>query len=220
MIRRLLLLALLVLVGLGVFSPAVQAGVNDFTIESFEADYYLEADSSKISTLQVTEKIVTEFPMTDQNHGLKRIIPNSYKDHSLDLTVQSVVDESGRPWPYTASNTNGNKQLLIGNASTYVHGRQTYVIKYTMRDVASFYDDHEEFYWDINGSEWPQAMGTVIGRIHVKGAVASGLQERQSCFAGKFEANDAACQISRQAGADETVVTVTASLVLIRALLC
>ncbi len=211
MLRRLLLLFVLVIAGWGLFVPLAHAGVNDFTIESFEADYYLEANSAKTSKLEVTEKIVADFPMTDQNHGLLRAIPNKYKDHSLGLVIHSVTDDTGKPWAYTKSEVNDNQQLKIGNANTYVHGLQTYVIKYSLRDVASFYEDHEEFYWDINGSEWPQSMGVVTGRIHLKGAAATGLQDRQSCFAGKYEANDANCQISRQVGTDETLVTVEAA---------
>ena len=50
-----------------VLAPTVvQAqSTQDFTIRSFDADYYLSRDSQRISKLSVTEKIVAEFPAYD-----------------------------------------------------------------------------------------------------------------------------------------------------------
>ena len=41
--------------------------VNNFTIDSFEADYYLTKDVKDVAQLKVVEKIVAVFPDFNQN---------------------------------------------------------------------------------------------------------------------------------------------------------
>lgn len=73
----------------GLFASSAQAqNVNNFTIEQFEADYYLSQDSEGRSQLKTVEKITAEFPSFDQNHGLERAIPKSYDGHSTSLKIQ------------------------------------------------------------------------------------------------------------------------------------
>src|SRR3989344_5858318 len=111
--------------------PTVSAqNVDDFKIQSFEADYYLDRTSDKTSPLKTTETIIAEFPDIDQNHGILRAIPSQYQKHTVSLEVNSVTDENGQPRNYTTYTQNDNLVLKIGDANRYVHGQQTYVIRY------------------------------------------------------------------------------------------
>ncbi len=62
---------------LGAAAPA-QAGVDDFTFESLDVQYYLDRDDAGHSTLRTVETFVALFPDFDQNKGLVRNIPSTY----------------------------------------------------------------------------------------------------------------------------------------------
>jgi len=85
-------------------TPA-RAGVDDFTFESLDVQYYLSRDDAGHSTLRTVETFVALFPDFDQNRGLVRDIPNSYggtdpydpRRVDTHLQIVSVTDENGDP---------------------------------------------------------------------------------------------------------------------------
>src|SRR5690606_38490484 len=184
-------------------------GINNFVIESFSADYRIGRDDRGVSTLDVQETIVALFPETDQNHGILRAIPRQYEGRSLQLKIKNVTNEHGTPLKFDTYRQNNNEVLKIGDPDRFVHGRTTYVITYTMREVVRFEQDHDEFYWDINGDEWPQVIGNVTARIHVPAELAGSLQERQRCFAGSFGATRQNCSIVRSSNNGGVIITAT-----------
>lgn len=182
-------------IGLGVglllaaaIMAAVPAGasVNDFTISKFEADYYLGRDADGRSTLRTVEKITADFPAFDQNHGIERAIPVRYGDHPTGLAVESVTDGQGRPLGYSEYDSNDNHVLRIGETDKYVHGRQTYVIAYTQRDVTRYFADtqRDEFYWDTNGTQWSQPFSEVVAHLHIDPSLRSALTGAPACYYG------------------------------------
>ena len=74
------LIALLAAIILGASVPASAAtgDVDDFTFDSFTADYTLTRDADGTSHLAVVEEIVAVFPDADQNRGIRRLLPDSY----------------------------------------------------------------------------------------------------------------------------------------------
>lgn len=175
------------------------AGVNDFTISNFEADYYLGRDSANRSTLKTVERITAEFPPFDQNHGIERALPVKYDGHPTSLRVESVLGPDGGSVPYSTRDDNDNLILRIGEADKYVHGTVTYVVTYTQRDVTKFFatTGADEFYWDINGTEWQQAFGQVTARVHLDESLGSKLTGAMSCYYGYSRATER-CGIERE----------------------
>ena len=182
-------------------SPAV--AVNNFTITDYSVSMELGRDSERRSSLRTVETITADFPSTNENHGLERVMVKEYDGHKTDLTIESVTDENGTALPYQ---WNGDA-LRIGDADTYVHGLNTYVITYTQRDVTKHYSDtaKDEFYWDVIGVEWrvPIAQARVQLRIapELRDAIKTDLQ----CYVGRAQSTDK-CQASEVDG----VYTVTA----------
>ena len=194
--------------------PFAQAGAqntSNFTISSFNADYYLDKDAEGRATLKTIERIVAVFPSYDQNHGIERAIPLSYDGHSTHLSVQSIVDTNGKALPYTTSSSNDNLVVRIGQANTYVHGTTAYVITYTQRDVTRFFADtnDDEFYWDVNGTQWPQAIQRVSTNVHIGDRIADKLTNKASCYQGKA-GSDTRCTIFKQNIPGETVYMASA----------
>ena len=200
---------LIVLFAAGIFALPVKISALDtqnFSFDSFDADYYLSRDSQKTPLLRVEETLVARFPDFDQNHGIMRSIPERYQNHTLSLKILSVTDEYGSPYHFTASRQNDNKVLKIGDADRYVYGVKTYKIKYQIRNFINYQPAQDEFYWDINGDQWPQVFGTVTARIHIPNDFMGSLQDKLACYAGAYGSSFIKCDIDRVQKTDEVVV--------------
>ncbi|HEX9595001.1 MAG TPA: DUF2207 domain-containing protein, partial [Candidatus Saccharimonadales bacterium] len=184
--------------------------VDDFVIESFKADYRLSRDSNGMGRMAVAEEIVAVFPDFDQNHGILRAIPATYGEYNLNLQINSVTDGENRPHPYSTYAENDNLILRIGDADTYVHGPVVYVIEYSVKNMITFYDEHDEFFWDINGDAWSQPFGLVEATIFVPDELALNLFEQTRCFSGSFSSTAADCQVDKRVAEDGVVVKASA----------
>jgi uncharacterized membrane protein YgcG len=179
---------------------SASADVDDFTFDSFAADYYLGADESGHSTLRTVETLVARFPETDQNRGIRRSLVEDYDGHPTDLSLVSVTDETGAARDYETESEDGLLHVTIA-ADDYVHGAQTYVITYEQNNVTRFFSDTgvDEFYWDTNGTGWAQPFGSVTGRLHVDPAIADRLTGDMACYSG-IELSTETCPISDSGG--------------------
>lgn len=176
----------------------VSAGVNDFTITSFDAEQTLTRSDSQ-GELHIVERLTVDF--TDQNHGLLRALPQRYKHHSLQLKVNSIQSATNAPTQYTTYTQNGNTVLKIGDPNRTVTGRQQYTIDYTVRNVISFYDDHTELYWDVNGDQWDQ----MFERVSVTLRLPEGLRlsAKPRCFTGSYGETVQQCVVTQQSNGIE-----------------
>ena len=126
---------------------------QDFTINRFHADITISEDSSFL----VKETIDVEFHRS--KHGIYREIPFKYADDlgnkiKTPLDVLSVTDSAGKEWRYTVQKRGDIVYMRIGDPDTYVDGKQTYVVTYTVANAILFLSDHEELYWNVTGNYW------------------------------------------------------------------
>ena len=203
------LLSVLAAVGLAfgmlaVAAPA-QADVDDFTFESLDVQYYLDRDAAGHSTLRTVETFVAIFPDIDQNRGLVRNIPSSYggtdpydpRRVDTQLHIVSVTDENGDPVFWETYDAGPGIFGMYLDDDTYKHGRTTYVIEYTQQDVTRHFEDTgvDEFYWDINGTDWPQPFGTVSATVHLGDGLAGALSGDAACYFGEY-GSDTTCPVT------------------------
>ena len=166
---------------------AVPAGVDDFTFASFDAVYELDRDEAERSVLTTTETLVAVFPEFDQNRGIRRAIPMDYQGHPTDIHVESVTDATGAPRGFEVEADEAGEFLLVTvRADDFVHGEQTYVIRYTQHNVTLEPDDAaiDEFYWDVNGTGWAQPFGRVRAEVRMSADVATGFTGATACYRG------------------------------------
>lgn len=197
--------------------PILAQNVNDFKIDSFEADYHLSRDENGVALLSVTEDITATFPSFNQNHGIERAIPQKYRGETVKFSLQSVTNASGKPWNYSTRSSADNTVLRIGDANKYVHGPQRYVIKYNLTNVVRSEDEdgkpygHDELYWDVNGDEWMQNFGQVTARLHIPAALVDGFKvdPRPVCYTGRYGSNQQSCDITTEQTDQEKVITFT-----------
>lgn len=185
--------------------------VDDFSFSSFDAQYTLGRDAEGRSTLATVETLVARFPETDQNRGIRRAIPQDYDGHPTDLTVTGVTDGEGWPLDYEIDSDDGFELVTIA-ADDFVHGEQTYVIRYEQSNVTRYYDDtgDDEFYWDVNGTAWAQPFDRVTATVRIPSELSGALNGLVDCAAGATGA-EGDCRITSSEDAGDTVVAVEAS---------
>ncbi len=210
MIRKLYALAFFAtLLGLTLSPSKLHAqNTSNFTISSFQGDYYLSKDDTNVSHMRIVERIDALFPNYDQNHGIERALPKSYKNRNVNLKIESVTNESGIKLNYTTRESNNNEVLRIGNANQYVHGSQTYVLTYSLDYPISFYDNHDELYWNTNGTEWQQPFNNATAHLHIGPTIPdSAILPQMTCFTGIAGAKNNDCTITQSHDDSGTIIT-------------
>lgn len=177
---------------LGLYTAPAFADVNDFTITKFDSDQTLSKEDPQ-GTLHIIETIDVVF--TDNNHGILRAIPEKYKSNPLKFTLNSVTSKSGAPTSVSTYSESGNIVLKIGDPNKTVTGQQSYTIDYTLTNVVTFYDNHDELYWDVNGDQWDQPTLNVSVRLHLPSGVTLS-SDQPTCFAGVYGSLENNCEIS------------------------
>jgi len=185
------LLALMVLASLGFTAPS-SANVEDFSFTSFEATYKLSVNAEKNNRAEmlVTETLVADFPEFDQNHGIRRSIPDSsYEKFPALLDDIEVLDEFGQARDFEITSEGGFTNLAIKPADgSFVQGKQTYVINYRQSWVINNYQKStgfDEFYWDVNGTGWQQSFGQVKATVILDQSLREILiADKISCYQG------------------------------------
>ncbi len=185
-----------IIVVLALPAQLAYADVNAFTVTDFTVDYNL-TNTDPQGQMHTIEKIKVDF--TDYNHGILRAIPAYYKNQPLNIHINQVSSDTGAPTQFTTSMQNGNEVLKIGDSNTTVTGAQEYTIDYTIDNVISFYADHDELYWDVNGDQWNQPFT----RVHATMRLPAGLSITKPpvCYTGAFGTTDSSgCTVNQQRG--------------------
>jgi len=162
----------------------VSADVNDFSFSSFDADYYLSTDSEGRSMLKVVETLTAEFINKDQNRGIERAVPITYDNHSLLFEFKSMT-RNGNPEPLYEQRKEPNFIILSTRRNDPVNGTQKYTFTYTFRDVTKSFGDHQELYWDTNGTGWRQQFGDLNVRVHLDDSIKKDFTGAVSCYIGQ-----------------------------------
>jgi hypothetical protein len=177
----------------------LRAGADDtgWNITSFHSDIQVLADSS----LDIRETIKVDFGGLDK-HGIFRDIPFRYDydskhDRVYRIDVVSVDDGAGHPWSYTTSDQGVYREIKIGDPNRLVNGRQTYAIHYRVEGALNGFSDHDELYWNVNGSQWPVPTLATSATVQPP----AGSLQQATCFEGLTQSTD----LCRQSGGQDAV---------------
>jgi hypothetical protein len=169
----------LVLVALPLLSGQRPADANDegWVIRSFEATFLTRPDG----VVLVSEDIRVDF-LGLQRHGIFREIPVEYAydaNYRRRISLDAVrVDDGSNPHMFSTARHGANLQLKIGDPDRTVSGPQRYRISYEVRGALNAFDDHDEFFWNVTGNDWP----VTIERVLATGSMPS---RRVECFTGR-----------------------------------
>ncbi len=162
-------------------------------IVSMDANVTLDSDA----TFLVEERILYDFG-TESRHGIYRDIPVRYgrgaaADYRVTIDIESVTDQSDQPRPYVEKSAGDNLRVRIGSKDRTLTGRQEYRIRYRVRRGLLWFDDHDEFYWNATGTDWPVPIGSAQATVELPDPVGS--EVRALCFTGQRGSVEAACRV-------------------------
>ena len=134
----------------------------------------------------VRERITLAFD--GEWHGIHRFIPVEYPaargtNYTLFLNVTGVTDGDGGKLKYESSTANGFRDLKIFIPDA-VDATRTVEIDYTVRNGTRFFEDHDEFYWNVTGNDWPVPIDHASATVSFPDAAAGSL--RAQAFTGAY----------------------------------
>jgi uncharacterized membrane protein YgcG len=166
-------------------SGTVAHADEGWVILNFHSDITIAADS----TLTIREDIFVDF-QGQQKHGIFRTIPLRYRyddthDRFYELNVEAVTDNQGQV-PYDDYIDSDNQVIKIGDPNQTTSGRHTYEITYTVQGAMNSFADHDELFWNVDGSLWPVPKSVVGATVHVP----AGSLLDSACYQGEPGSSD------------------------------
>jgi uncharacterized membrane protein len=135
------------------FAVTSAAWARSYHISNYVDTIHVSEDGSARITEQIT------FVFNGPYQGVYRNIPVDYpgpagSNYSLAVRVENVTDDRGAKLNYEKKISGGFLKLKI-----YVPGAtdatRTVNIEYLVPNATKFFDDHDEFYWNVTGNDWP-----------------------------------------------------------------
>lgn len=175
---------------------------RSWRVTNFQDKIYISNDG----TAEVAEHITVAFQ--GEFHGIYRQIPIEYPgpdqtNYELYLHVISVTDGDGNSLKYDSSVANGERKLKIYIANAADATRDV-VITYKVRNGMRFFEDHDEFYWNVTGNDWPVPIDHAAATVFFPDSAAGSL--RVQAFTGVYGSTqqDATAEVK---GADAEFAT-------------
>jgi uncharacterized membrane protein len=132
---------------------SLPAWARNYHISKFNSTIHVEEDGSARIEEQIT------FVFSGEYHGIYRDIPVDYpgpsgSNYTLFIKVGAITDDSGATLKVEKKSSGGFLHLKI-----YVPGAtdatRTVNIEYSVANGTRFFEDHDEFYWNVSGNDWP-----------------------------------------------------------------
>ncbi|HYK48337.1 MAG TPA: DUF2207 domain-containing protein, partial [Terriglobales bacterium] len=193
--------ALLVLL-IGISPGSAAAQNKSWRIADFKDTISINRDGGAF----VSEKITLVF--IGAWHGIHRTIPVEYPgphgtNYTLFIDVKRVADESGHKLKYDSSKSGDFLDLKIYIPDA-VDATRVINIDYAVRNAIRSFDDHDEFYWNVTGNDWPVPIDHASAFVTLPENAAGGL--RAQAFTGVYGSTEGAATVDVH-GADVMVET-------------
>ncbi len=161
-------------------------------IKNFESKIAIQKDGS----LKVVETI--DYYFDYPKHGIYRNIPftiyDNGKRYDMQYSFNPVLDENGKKYKVTTSQSGEQWILKIGDPNKTITGNHTYVISYNIQGGLQYFSDHDELYWNITGNSWdvPIKKATAIVTLPVQ--LEDG-KLQMKCYTGAYSSTKSNCTI-------------------------
>ena len=193
--RTLLLVTCLVFIGAPLFA-------RSWRIADFEDVISVSTEGSTLVKERINLVFVGEW------HGIHRTIPIEYPgpqgtNYTLFLDIKAVTDAAGQKLKYESKTSSGYRDLKIYIPDA-VDTTRTVEIDYIVRNGIRYFEDHDEFYWNVTGNDWPVPIDHAEAHVYLPANAAGAL--RAQAFTGAYGSaqRDATSEIN---GADVSFET-------------
>jgi uncharacterized membrane protein len=141
---------------------------------------------------RVSEQITYTF--NGSYHGIYRDIPIEYPgpkgtNYTLFVKVERITDALGTPLKYEKKISNGYLKLKV-TVPGAVDTDKMVNIEYTVSNAVKFFEDHDEFYWNVTGNDSPLPIQYAAADVFFPPAAAGSL--RAQAFSGVYGSREAA----------------------------
>lgn len=178
LVRSILLLLLSVL--------TLPAFARDWRIADFRTATSIGADGTALIQERITLSFIGSF------QGIHRNIPTEYPgprgtNYTLFLNVLNVTDGAGNKLKYERKRKGAYLDLKI-----YIPGAtdttKTVEITYESPNAVRFFDNYDEFYWNVTGNDWPVPIDHASAVVMLPAAAAGSM--RAQAFTGVYGSHD------------------------------
>jgi uncharacterized membrane protein YgcG len=178
---------LAVFVLLAAAAPA-SSWARSYHIAKYVATIHVDNEGSA----HIAEKITLAF--SGHYEGIYRSIPVDYpgpngSNYSVFINVDKVTDETGSPLKFEKSTSKGYLKLKI-----YIPGAsdstRTVNIEYSSPNATKFFEDHDEFYWNVTGNDWPAPIEYASAEVFFPAETSGAL--RAHAFSGIYGSRERA----------------------------
>ncbi len=180
-----------------------------FPAQTFAQDYFdeekilfysSEIDIDSTGLVHVSETIRVRAQSNNIKRGIYRTIPTIYKGRFLQtVTTPLEVTEilrDGSPEEYFLEEANNGVRIYIGRKDHELPpGDYTYTIGYTIERQIGFFEDYDEFYWNVTGLDWDFTIDSVYAVVNLP-AGGSILRDGISAYSGASGETGCDCMIS------------------------
>jgi len=161
---------------------AAPAAAKSWRISNFQDDITVDKDGSALVNETISLVFVGEW------HGIHRTIPIEYPgpngtNYQLFIDLKSVTDENGSKLKYDSSTSGAYRDLKIYIPDA-VNATRTVKIVYRVRNGTRFFDQYDEFYWNVTGNDWPVPIDHAEARVHFPDSANGSL--RAQAFTGVY----------------------------------
>lgn len=157
-------------------------------------DFNVEINIAKNADVTVTETIKVFANGNLIQRGIFRTLPTirNINGRVEDVTYHIVsVKKNGAKEPYKIKKEPRMLTLYIGDADIYLNsGDYTYEITYKTSDQIGYFDGYDEFYWNVNGTDWDFPVEHIQATVFLPNG-ATILQN--SCYTGSHGSKDTNC---------------------------
>jgi hypothetical protein len=153
-----------------ILALAAPLSAKSWHISNFQDTITVNSDGSALVNETISLVFIGEW------HGIHRTIPIEYPgpngtNYQLFVTVTSVTDENGAALKYDSSTSGASRDLkiFIPNAT---NATRTVQLAYRVRNGTRFFDQNDEFYWNVTGNDWPVPIEQASASVHFPPAPA------------------------------------------------
>ena len=163
-------------------SITAPAQARNWRVSDFKDTISITADGTALVSEKLTLVFVGEW------HGIHRTIPIEYPgphgtNYTLFVDVTRITDDQGTKLKYESHKTGNYRDLKI-----YIPGAvdttRVVNIDYTVRNGVRFFDQYDEFYWNVTGNDWPVPIDHAGAFVTLPENAAGGL--RAQAFTGAY----------------------------------
>src|SRR5580692_2413785 len=161
---------------------AAPASAKSWRISNYQDTITVNDDGSALVNETISLVFVGEW------HGIHRTIPIEYPgpdgtNYQLFIDIKSITDENGAKLKYDSSSSGAARDLKIYIPNA-VDATRTVDIAYRVRNATRFFDQYDEFYWNVTGNDWPVPIDRAAAAVHLPASASGSL--RAQAFTGVY----------------------------------